>query len=146
MYVLKLSDGLPDDSHIVYYGLIPIRNGSTYWFSQGIAGIGWVSDLGEVFRESVGLSLDTNDDTSILSAHEIGHNLGRRHAPCGGSGNPDPSYPYGGASIGQYATDIRSTTDISFYTPSDHVDMMSYCSPEWISDYTYKGLYNNQRT
>jgi hypothetical protein len=146
MYVLKLSDGLPDDSPIVYYGLIPIRNGSTYWFSQGIAGIGWVSDLGEVFRESVGLSLDTNDDTSILSAHEIGHNLGSRHAPCGGSGNPDPSYPYGGASIGQYATDIRSTTDISFYTPSDHVDMMSYCSPEWISDYTYKGLYYNQRT
>jgi hypothetical protein len=146
MYALKLSDGEPSDSPIVYYGLIPIRNGSNQWFHSGIAGIGWVSDPGEVFREAIGLNLGANDDTGVLAAHEIGHNLGRRHAPCGGAGGVDPSYPYSGASIGQYATDIRSATNISFYTPSDHVDMMSYCSPEWISDYTYKGLYNNQRT
>ena len=26
-------------------------------------------------------------------AHELGHNLGLRHAPCGGAGDPDPSFP-----------------------------------------------------
>lgn len=144
MYLLKVSDGLPDDTPIVYYGLIPIRDGSDRWFFSGIAGIGWISNPGQIFRESIGLNFGGNDDTGILAGHEIGHNLGRRHAPCGGAGGPDPAYPYAGASIGEYGTDIEGN-NVSFYTPSNHVDMMSYCSPEWVSDYTYKALYNNQR-
>ena len=32
MYLLKLSDGLPGDSPIVYYGFVPIQNGSNQWF------------------------------------------------------------------------------------------------------------------
>ena len=79
-----------------------------------------------------------------MAGHEIGHNLGRSHAPCGGAGGPDPNYPYGGASIGQYGTDIQGN-NVAFYSPTSHVDMMSYCAPEWISDYTYEALYNDQR-
>jgi hypothetical protein len=128
----------------VYYGLIPIQNGSSQWFSSGIAGIGWISPPGQNFREALGLNLGANDNTGILAGHEIGHNLGRRHAPCGNPAGPDGAYPYGGASIGQYGTDIKGNS-VSLYTPASHVDMMSYCGPEWISDYTYTGLYNTQR-
>ncbi len=148
MYLLKLSDGLPEDTPIVYYGFIPIQNGSEQWFSgSGVAGIGYISDPGEIFRESLGLNLASfgEDFSGILAGHEIGHNLGRYHAPCGGAAGADPNYPYGGASIGQYGTDIDGNA-VSFYAPASHVDVMSYCAPEWMSDYTYIGLYNNQRT
>lgn len=144
LYFLKLSDGYPEETPIVYYGLIPINNGSTQWFFNGIAGIGWISPPGQNFREALGLNLGANDETGVLAGHEIGHNLGRQHAPCGNPGSPDPSYPYAGASIGQYGTDIRGS-NVLLNTPTSHVDMMSYCSPEWVSDYTYAALYNNQR-
>jgi hypothetical protein len=144
IYVLKLSDGHLEETPIVYYGFVPIQNGSTQWFFSGIAGIGWISPPGQNFRDAVGLNLGANDETGILAGHEIGHNLGRDHAPCGGPDEPDPSYPYAGASIGQYGMDIQGST-VAFNTPTSHVDMMSYCSPEWVSDYTYNALYNNQR-
>jgi len=144
IYALKLSDGLAEDTPIVYYGFIPIQNGSTEWFSSGIAGLGWISPPGQNFREALGLNLGANDTTGILAGHEIGHNLGRDHAPCGNPDDPDPAYPYAGASIGQYGTDIQGN-NVGFNTPASHVDVMSYCSPEWVSDYTYTELYDNQR-
>lgn len=134
-YALKAVEvGL--DSPIVYYALVPTDNGVTQWFSAGIAGIGWVG-----FRESVGLNLGDNDTTATLAGHEIGHNLGRRHAPCGNPSGVDPGYPYGGASIGEYGIDIPL---FQFWTPATAVDMMSYCDPAWVSDYTYTGLYQDQ--
>ncbi len=36
-------------------------------------------------------------------AHEVGHNLDLRHAPCGGAGGPDPTFPYPDGSIGMWA-------------------------------------------
>jgi hypothetical protein len=144
IFTLKISEGHPDNTPIVYYGLIPIQNGSTQWFFSGIAGIGYISPPGQNFREALGLNLGATDETGILAGHEIGHNLGRDHAPCGNPDEPDPSYPYAGASIGQFGTDIQGN-NVGFNTPASHVDVMSYCSPEWVSDYTYTALYNNQR-
>jgi hypothetical protein len=145
IFTLKIGDGLAEDTPVVYYGLIPVNNGSTQWFTSGIAGIGWISPPGQNFREALGLNLGANDETGILAGHEIGHNLGRQHAPCGNPASPDSLYPYSGASIGEYGTDIRGNT-VSLNTPTSHVDVMSYCSLEWVSDYTYTALYNNQRT
>ncbi len=140
MYQLKLTDGYPEDTPVVYYALVPIGNGSTQWFFSGIAGIGWIG-----YRESVGLNLvgygSDIDATGKLAGHEIGHNMGRRHAPCGNPGGPDPSYPYAGASIGEYGLDIPNG---EFWSPATAVDIMSYCEPAWISDYTYIGIYNDQ--
>lgn len=133
---LKLFDGAPSSQF--YYGLVPILNGGNQWFNSGIAGIGWIG-----YRAAVGLNLPSLDGTGILAGHEIGHNMGRRHAPCGVTGT-DTSYPYAGASIGEYGIEIDGTT-ASLLGPSNYVDMMSYCSPEWVSDYTYVALYNNQR-
>jgi hypothetical protein len=133
---LKVFDGAPSSQF--YYGLVPIRNGGDQWFQSGVAGIGWIGS-----RTAVGLNLPSTNGTGILAGHEIGHNMGRRHAPCGVPGT-DLSYPYAGASIGEYGLEINGAT-IALRSPSSYVDMMSYCSPEWVSDYTYVALYNDQR-
>ncbi|VAW32251.1 hypothetical protein MNBD_CHLOROFLEXI01-3228 [hydrothermal vent metagenome] len=76
-----------------------------------------------------------------MAGHELGHNFGRQHAPCNVSG--DPNYPYAGASIGQYGLDGIGGS-LQLLSPGGYVDMMSYCDPVWVSDYTYKALYNDQ--
>jgi hypothetical protein len=70
-----------------------------------------------------------------VAAHELGHNFGRFHAPCGGVGGPDPSFPYAGGTIGHYGFDFTTTT---VRLPSSS-DLMGYCGNPWISDYNYVG-------
>lgn len=82
--------------------------------------------------------------TTELVAHELGHNHGRRHAPCGGAAAPDPAFPYAGGTIGVPGTDMYTWSQ-SGGTPiqlaaSTTFDVMSYCAPAWVSDYTYQGL------
>ena len=66
-------------------------------------------------------------------AHELGHNLGLWHAPCGGAGNLDPYYPSGDGAIGAWGYDIRENELV----PPRRRDMMSYCRPRWVSDYSF---------
>ena len=67
-------------------------------------------------------------------AHELGHNLGLRHAPCGGAGNPDPSFPHPDGSIGAWGYDFTRGELVGPTTP----DLMSYCGPpDGISDYHF---------
>jgi hypothetical protein len=99
--------------------------------------------------------------SSSLTAHELGHALGRMHAPCPRDIiNPDnnfPSYwelpgrresslspgyyptflPTGG--IGEFGFD---TIDFRVFDPATTSDFMSYCKPRWISPYTYINLKN----
>jgi hypothetical protein len=79
--------------------------------------------------------------------HEIGHDLGRGHAPCNpGACSPPPAnvdgnYPQYGAfpagSIGVFGFD--ATTDTVF-DPNSTFDFMAYRFPQWVSAYTYNGL------
>ena len=66
-------------------------------------------------------------------AHELGHNFNLSHAPCGGAGGPDPSYPHDGGTIGAWVYDF----DEAILVPPDRPDVMSYCEPAWISDYHF---------
>jgi hypothetical protein len=58
------------------------------------------------------------------------------HSPCGNPAQLDPSYPYPDGSDGVFGADVKNGL-ILF--PSNH-DVMSYCEPYWISDYTYNGI------
>lgn len=119
----------------VYYGLIPTDDGNgRSWFTGGIAGLGWVGT-----RVSIGL--DLGEVAGKLAGHEIGHNFGRYHAPCGNPGNVDPHYPYPNGFIGEYGLDLD---DEIVFKPNEAMDMMGYCGPEWISDYTYEALLQEQ--
>ena len=64
-------------------------------------------------------------------AHELGHNMSLRHAPCGGPESLDPSYPYRAGQIGAWGFDASRGRLLS---PSVS-DLMSYCDANWISDY-----------
>jgi len=121
----------------VYYGLIPSVNASgTTWFEGGVSGLGWIG-------QRVSLGLDVGVATGNSAGHELGHNFGRRHAPCGNPSAVDPHYPYPNATIGVYGVD---TEDEVLLAPAANFDMMSYCGPEWVSDYTYEGLLSDQLT
>lgn len=79
-----------------------------------------------------------------LVAHEIGHNLGRFHAPCGGAGGPDANYPNAGGIVGggghnTYAWQTGLSNGAQSI-PSANGDIMGYCVPVWISTYTYQGI------
>jgi hypothetical protein len=106
-----------DNSRRNYYGWVKVNYGS------GIAGIGNIGSGTSAGRDD---SLDT-------AAHEFGHNFGRNHAPCGVSG--DAQYPYPNAAIGVWGVDSAGMLK----DPARLKDLMSYCDPTWISDYTYAG-------
>lgn len=122
-----------------YYGIF--RPSGTW--GGGIAGLGPVPSATDVFRRgAVGLGY-AGQGSANTCAHELGHATGRRHAPCGVD-DPDPNYPspdefpeYAGGSIGTWGYDIL---DGRLKDPATHRDFMSYCRPEWISDYNYAAI------
>ena len=108
-----------------YYGVV---NPS---YSSGVAGVGYIGS-------PVALGWDKAGSRSGVAAHEWGHNWGRKHAPCGGAGSPDASYPYAGGEIGVIGYDVANEA----FKPANSHDLMGYCDNEWISDYTYVGVMN----
>ena len=73
--------------------------------------------------------------------HEIGHNMSLRHIACGGAGGPDLNYPHDPNSIGIYGFDVDAGAIVH---PRQYVDLMSYCDPAWISDYSYRIALNRR--
>ncbi len=141
---LKFIDSAPDST--VYYAYINFGSSCfSTWFNcaGGIAGIGWIG-----YRASVGIhNLPAGfglEASGTLAGHEIGHNFGRYHAPCNVSGtNWSTDAKHAGASIGEYGLDGIGGT-LQLLSPGGYVDMMSYCDPVWVSDYTYKALFADQ--
>ncbi len=100
-----------------YYGaVVPPRNSA--W-----GGLGYIG-----FPVSVGRNQD------VTFAHELGHNFSLRHAPCGGAGGPDPAFPYDGGSTGVWGYNPQTG---GLVDPVVYKDLMGYCSPDWISDYSF---------
>ncbi len=123
---------------VYYYGLIdPASSFNSYCSGGCTTGVGWVTALsgwGAVsHRVAVGIGFGTRGAGTF--AHELGHNHGRNHAPCGGAAGADSSYPYSGALIGSWGYDFLTG---SLIDPSQYRDFMSYCGPEWVSDYSFQ--------
>ncbi len=99
------------------------------------------------------------------AGHEIGHSFGRKHVQgdlggkdgtCGGEGGPDPNYPYDAGFISADTTGPtaffgfdRGTgaarpyglipVNLQVFEPNRR-DVMTYCSPLWVSDYTTEAI------
>lgn len=85
-----------------------------------------------------GSGLPGSDQTYHANmAHEIGHLKGRRHAPCGGAGGPDPFFPFPDCRLGGAAYDLAAGNALDY---REYHDIMGYRSPKWVSAYTYKAL------
>jgi hypothetical protein len=71
-----------------------------------------------------------------VTAHELGHNFGRRHVAACGSGNPDTNYPYSGGVIGNVGFNQGNGALVA----ASVTDIMGYCGTQWISDYTWTNV------
>ena len=69
----------------------------------------------------------------FIVAHELGHNMGLLHAPCGGP-FADTGYPQPDGSIGAFGYDFRDGGQL---VPPSTPDLMTYCGPPWIGDYNF---------
>ena len=117
---LRTNDGSSD----LYYGIV------TPGYTSGVAGLGWIG-----YPVAVGWS--NASSTADVAAHEIGHTWDRRHAPCGNPDGVDVGFPYANAYLGVWGFDYSSG---SLKAPTKNYDIMSYCDPSWISDYTFKSV------
>jgi hypothetical protein len=120
------------DSDDVVYGLynVGVDTGSVGGCGGGGAGVGRLGG-------------------QATAAHEIGHALGRKHAPCDNVTrcatplDTDDDYPvyvgYDSDSIGEYGVDPRDT-NANVVSPASFHDFMGYSGSKWISPYTYKAL------
>jgi hypothetical protein len=136
---LRAADRPPAD--LYYYGLLkPTDTFRAYCGSGCTAGIGYVGAATQAAtRVAMGLAFADEVSASTM-AHELGHNHGRNHAPCA-PGNRisgvDSKYPYQRAITNTWGYDERKQT---LFSPDKTTDIMGYCEPKWISDYTYKAL------
>jgi hypothetical protein len=138
-------------SDVYYYGLFnPAVSEDAYCQAGCTAGLSnLASSPGQSdFRTSIGLGF-SGPSAGETMVHEIGHAHGRQHAPCSLDGqieDPDPKFPHDQAGIGAFGYDILGKR---FVAPGSGdmapTDFMSYCEPTWVSDYTYRALFDRMK-
>jgi hypothetical protein len=121
---------IAESSARYYYGVAHVS------YPSGVAGVAYVSNASIGGRAAMGW--DDAGTAGIIAAHELGHNWARRHSPCGGPSDIDGAYPLPDGTIGTYGVDVAAQ---ALHPPSSK-DVMGYCDPKWISDYTYRGVMN----
>ena len=111
--------------------------GGTGYYYGVAADLGSVAGRGQLpGRVSVGVARSTT------LAHEVGHNLSLRHAPCGDPSGVDPNYPYEDGSIGVWGYDFRNGSTVP---PDRGQDIMTYCRTlPWLSDYYFEKVIDHR--
>jgi hypothetical protein len=138
---LRQTDHAPAD--LYYFGAFEPAGSFDQFCAQGcVAGLGMVGTTGDTYsRAAVGVGYP-GDMAWTTAIHETGHNQGRNHADCGGAQGIDPKFPYPQAGIGVWGYDLVNRKLVS---PLVGKDMMGYCDPYWISDYTYKAIFDRMK-
>jgi len=121
---------IAENSARYYYGVARVS------YPSGVAGVAYVSNASIGGRAALGW--DNAGTAGIIAAHELGHNWARRHSPCGGPSDVDGAYPHSDGTTGNYGLDVAAQA----LQPPSSKDVMGYCDPKWISDYTYRGVMN----
>jgi hypothetical protein len=134
----RKSDAPPDD--VYYVGIFnPAPTEGEYCKRGCVLGVAPWSALRETSLRAALVVGYPSERANGTMAQEIAHAMGRAHAPCGNPAGIDRKYPYTSGGIGVWGWDI---IDKELIDPEGRVfDFMSYCSPVWVSDYTFKALY-----
>ena len=138
----RQQQGTPPD--VYFFGaFVPDASFAGFCGGGCVAGLGMVGAANDTYsRAAIGLGyVDPTSYTTII--HEIGHTQGRQHSPCGGAASPDPNYPYANADIGDWGYNLVTK---QLYAPGKASDMMGYCNPVWISDYTFNAIFQRIKT
>jgi len=130
-------------ANVFYYGMLtPTSSFNSFCVTDCTVGLSVVTDPEDVEeRGSVGLGIfsdGSNSDAPDTMAHELGHALGRDHAPCAVSLQDSGPFPDKGGKIGVWGFDSRNHLLLD---PQVYGDVMGYCTPDWISDFTYRALF-----
>jgi hypothetical protein len=138
----RVVDGAPPNAY--YYALVDAC-------TNGIDGAGGIAPglapptkEAAYMRVSSGLWLDGAEYSYHTMVHEIGHNQGRAHIYCAGgmAAGVDPSYPYENGIIGVWGFGIKL---FQFHSPTAEYDYMTYCGPNWVSDWGWSKTFNQIR-
>jgi len=136
---LRQSENASFDTY--YYGVFKPRSSVSNFCSDGCYyGLGYVAgDDSDYGKASIGLGYSGRRFVET-AMHEVGHNHGRPHTPCGGPSNPDPDYPHPNARIGTWGYNIFTG---ELHSPTgERRDWMSYCDPTWMSDYSFREVFD----
>lgn len=139
-YVTSLDLTDEDDQWRLVLELEAVRaaeDGQGYWYGVGASVNGYVRGRARLGGwVSIGKAWDTE------LAHEVGHNLNLKHAPCGGALGTDPEFPYTNGGIGAWGYDFR---DGSVVSPERRRDIMGYCYDQgWLSDYYFEKVIDHR--
>ena len=111
--------------------------GDTGYYYGVVANLGSIAGWGQL---PGWVSMGVTRPTTL--AHEVGHNLSLRHAPCGDPSGVDPAFPYPDGSIGVWGYDFRNG---SMVPPDRSKDIMTYCRTlPWLSDFYFEKVIDHR--
>ncbi|WP_341676957.1 hypothetical protein [Niveibacterium sp. SC-1] len=121
-----------------YFGFVPLPN-----FSSGIVGLAYqnTSNGNGAVRSAIGADNEVPFALDTMT-HELGHNQGLGHAPCGLSAQEIQAddfartFPYTNGGVGP--APIFDALSLTPATPKPVYDVMSYCDGAYFSDYSYQ--------
>jgi hypothetical protein len=143
---LDMSAGADARTH--YYGLV--SDGG--FFMRGCAGVPGTPDPSAVGSGPTGPGTWGWDFDGTYgdwyTGHELGHTFGRKHPGFCGETHDDPAYPFvagqlsnaDDAYVGFDVGDASFGLTMTALPGTDWHDLMTYCSRQWLSSYTYMGI------